>query len=671
MNSCDSVTEIKGIAEKTAKLFHKIEVDTIRDLLYYLPRDYKDLTNTKKISEVKFGETALLCVKILTIPVTKYIRKGMEITSFQVTDTTGIVNIDIFNQRYIKNNIRQGQTIYVYGRVEYKFGRITISSPELYFKKPEDSFLPLYPLTNGLTQNMLRKAMKEALYKTSIEESYSDAFLKRFELPTIRTALQEVHFPTSIEHAKSARTRIVFDELLIFGRMIEMLGEEKNGQNRVVIKKISKIEFTKKLKFQPTNAQIRVMSEIADDLTSTHYMNRLVQGDVGSGKTAIAFFAMDCMIRNGYQSVMMAPTELLADQHYIAAKELFDEHEIVLVVGSMSAKQRAVQKEKIESGSAKIIIGTHALIYGDTHFSNLGLIITDEQHRFGVKQRANLAGAGKDVHTLIMSATPIPRSLALVLYGKTKISIIDELPPGRQRIKTYLIRQNKYQEMIRFVRNEMDHGRQVYMVCPLIEDSENSDARSASEIFEELKNVYQGYEIALLHGKLKNDLKQQIMQRYAEGKIKILICTTVIEVGINIQNASVMVVFNAERFGLAQLHQLRGRVGRAEYQSYCFLLSDNTNAFERLQVLVKTNDGFEIAEKDLQLRGSGDVFGVRQHGMGNLKIANLISDSKQLLRAREVLEILKSSKEFKEEYDKITQRASQNMNEKMIEIAFN
>ncbi|MEA5004767.1 MAG: ATP-dependent DNA helicase RecG [Christensenella sp.] len=673
MELLSPVTQIGGVGEKTAKTLQKIDVSTVKDLLYYLPRTYKDLSTIKKISEVKFGETAFLEVKIFTQPQVKRIRRGLEITSFQVTDATGIANVDIFNQIYIKNNLTVGQTIYLYGKLEFKFSKIVISAPEIYFKKPDNPFLPIYPLTAGLKQNMMRKFVKDALYKTELKEYYSTGFLQEFKLPDIKKALHDVHFPNDIETASVARARIVFDELLVFNRMMELLGEEKRQKSAAQLTDVqdNRDDFLSRLSFELTGAQLRVMKEMESDLTKDMAMNRLVQGDVGSGKTVIAFYAMHCMYEAGFQSVLMAPTEILAQQHYETAKELFDQQQIVCVTGALSAKSRKEINAKIADGEVKIIIGTHALLYGNVKFAKLGLIITDEQHRFGVKQRAALTGDKSDVHTLIMSATPIPRSLQLVLFGNTDISIVDELPPGRKPVKTYLIHQNKYQDMISFIKNELHAKHQAYIVCPLIEDSENMEAKSATQIFNEMKQYYAGFRMALIHGKMKNMEKQEIMDSFCAGEIDVLVSTTVIEVGINVPNATSMVVINAERFGLAQLHQLRGRVGRGSAQSYCFLVSDNESAYERLRVLTNTNDGFEIAEQDMQMRGTGDILGTRQHGTSTLKVANLIADIRQLEQTRDVLKIMKKNRQFAQEYRAITQAARRELKNKMIEIALN
>lgn len=669
MELSQSVQCLSGIGEKIQKTLQKVDISTIEDLLYYLPRSYKDFSQCRKLNEVKFGETAFLRVRVFTAPQVKRPRKGLEITSFQVTDATGIATVDIFNQFYIKHNIIQGRELYIYGKLEQKFGKVKISSPEIYFKKPEDSFLPIYPLTAGLTQNMLRKYVKEALHQAEIIEPYSDAFLRRHKLFALKEALHEIHFPLELSRAEKARTRIIFDELLIFNRMLDLLGGEKRSQNRVRLPGGSVEDFEEKLSFRLTGAQNRVMRELLGDFCGEQAMNRMVQGDVGSGKTVIAFFAMDCMRANGYQSVLMAPTEILARQHYETAMQLFPEEEIVCVTGALTAKKKAQLGERIEAGKAKIIVGTHALLYADFKFPRLGLVITDEQHRFGVKQRAALSGEQQDVHTLIMSATPIPRSLSLVLFGHTDISVVDELPPGRKAIKTYLIHGKKYNDMIGFIKNELSAGRQAYIVCPLIEENEELDAKSAKQMFQELEACYPGFRLALIHGKLKNKEKQEIMEEFAAGNIHILVSTTVIEVGINVPNATVMAVMNAERFGLAQLHQLRGRVGRGEHQSYCFLVSDNVNAYERLRVLVASNDGFEIAEKDMQLRGTGDILGTRQHGAGTLKVANLIGDMNLLVKTREILQALKE--EGGAEYEAITRAAQERLQNKLIEIALN
>lgn len=669
MEQSQSVQSLAGVGEKTAKTLQKVDISTIGDLLYYLPRVYKDFSQCKKLSEVKFGELAFLCAKVFTPPQVKRPRRGLEITSFQVTDATGIATVDVFNQFYIKQHIIQGKTIYIYGKLESKFGKVKISSPELYFKKPEDDFLPLYPLTAGLTQNKVRKYVKEALHLVEIEEPYSDSFLRRHRLLPLKEALKEIHFPSDLEKAEKARTRIVFDELLIFNRMLELLGGERRAENRVRFFGGSVEAFGERLLFSLTGAQKRVMNELLADFSGEHAMNRLVQGDVGSGKTVIAFFAMNCMREHGYQSMLMAPTEILAQQHYKTAKQLFPAEEIVCVTGALSAKKKAELRTRVEGGEVNVIIGTHALLYADFQFANLGLIITDEQHRFGVKQRAALSGEQQAVHTLIMSATPIPRSLSLVLFGHTDSSVVDELPPGRKEIKTYLIRGQKYADMIGFIKNELNAGRQAYIVCPLIEESEELDAKSAKQMIEELAACYPGFGMALIHGKLKNKEKQEIMEGFAEGEIKILVSTTVIEVGINVPNATVMAVMNAERFGLAQLHQLRGRVGRGAHQSYCFLVSDNENAYERLRVLVTSSDGFEIAEKDMQLRGTGDVLGTRQHGVGALKVANLVGDMELLVKTREILRALKEQGGV--EYEAVTRAAHERLENKLIEIALN
>ncbi len=668
----DSVSLIGGVGEKTEKLLDKVGITTIRDLFYYLPRAYVDYSTVKKLRDVKIGESGLFEVKIFSAPKTRRVRRGMEITSFQVSDETDIVNVDIFNQVYIKTRLHQDDTIYIYGKLMVNMKKPSINGPVFFFKKPEDPFYPVYPLTAGLTQSMLRKFLKEALYKTRLMELYSQTFLERFDLPGIKDALREVHFPADMEQARRARARVVFDELMVFCRMIELLNEEKTQQSAVQISvgKEDAEEFAGKLSFKPTNAQLRIMGEIAADFGKPSYMNRLIQGDVGSGKTILAFFAMYCMQKHGYQSVMMAPTEILAEQHARAAKALFGEEAVCCITGALGAKRKKEEKARIACGEAKIVIGTHALIYGEWKFHNLGLLITDEQHRFGVKQRAAISGE-HDVHSLIMSATPIPRSLALVLYGRTDISIVDELPPGRRPVKTGIVHKNKYDGMIGFIKDELQKGRQAYIVCPLIEEGELDDVKSAKVMFAEIGESYPDVPMELLHGKLKHAEKQRIMEEFKGGDTRILVSTTVIEVGIDVPNATVMVVLNAERFGLAQLHQLRGRVGRGAEQSYCFLVSDNQGALERLRVMVETSDGFEIAERDMEFRGTGDMFGTQQHGHGALSVANLIQDIKQLEKARKALEIISGDAQYAMEYENITNAATRNMQQKMLEIVLN
>ncbi len=672
MQLSDSVRQISGVGEKIEKILAKVGVATLRDLIYYLPRGYRDFSAPIKIADAQLGEPALFRVEIYTDPKTRRIRKGMEITSFQASDGSAIINVDIFNQVHIKSYIKREDTVYMYGKLNYAANRLSMASPEIYFKKPEDPFAPIYPLTAGLKQNMLRKFIKQALKSVSVTEPYSNGFLERFELPGINEALFGTHFPRDLETASKCRSRVIFDELLVFCRMIELLNEERREQSGAVIPQDERFleEFAAKLGFSPTAAQMRVMREISADLAGEVYMNRLVQGDVGSGKTALAFFAMHCMAEAGFQSVMMAPTEILAEQHVKTALSLFPRESVVSVTGALSAKERREAKRRIESGEASIIIGTHALIYADMAYADLGLIITDEQHRFGVKQRAAISGR-RDAHSLIMSATPIPRSLALVLYGRTDISIVDELPPGRKSVKTYIIRKNKYAEMIGFIRRELDAGRQAYIVCPLIEESENDELKSAKEMFAEIGVHYPGMDMELLHGRLKAAQKQDIMQRFADGELRILVSTTVIEVGINVPNATVMAVQNAERFGLAQLHQLRGRVGRGAEQSYCFLVSDNRNAMERLHVMTATNDGFEIAEKDMQYRGTGDIFGTRQHGAGANVVSSLVQDMRQFEKARETLRVMSEGGEYAAEYARITSSAAELTERKMLEIALN
>ena len=665
-----SVRALPGIGEKIEKRLQKLGVSTVGDLLLFMPRRYRELGAPRKMFDLKLGEAALMRLSVLTEPKTSYIRKGFSRTAFQAGDGTGIANVVLFNQQFTVQKITKGQEILLYGRLEIKFRQMQIQSPEIFFEEPGE-ILPVYPLTRGVTQGFLRKLVAEALKSAALPEPYPPAFIKKFGVLPMELALRGLHRPGSMEEAERARDRLVFDELLVLNKTLELLEQEARQPSAARFNTGGAAEtFIKLLPFAPTSAQIKAMEEIAADLAGKTYMNRLVQGDVGSGKTVIAFFAMFCAAQNGCQSMLMAPTEILANQHFASAQKLFGCESVVLVTGSQKAAARREAMRRIACGEARIIIGTHALLFGKTKFQNIALIITDEQHRFGVKQRAALAG-GRDVHMLTMSATPIPRSLALVLYGKTDISVVDELPPGRQPVSTYIIQNHKYAEMLKFIRNELSNGRQGYIVCPLIEEDENGEMKSAQETFAELQAALGGFKLALLHGKMPAAEKDEAMRAFESGEAQAVVSTTVIEVGVNVPNATVMCVMNAERFGLAQLHQLRGRVGRGAQRSYCFLVSDFKGAFERLSFLCKTRDGFEIAKKDMELRGGGDVFGTRQHGDARLGVSNLLFDAKMLGKTKEVLSLIKGDPSFIEVYNSICIRAERSAKNTVVEITLN
>ena len=670
MDVLTSVRYLPGVGEKTEKKLIKLGIYTVRDLLLYLPRRYRELGEVKPVSSLKIGETALFCLTVLTEPKSSTIKRGLMRTTFEAGDETGILTVVVFNQTYTVQKLAAKKEIYIYGRMEQRFRRMQIASPEIFFEKPVP-LMPVYPLTKGVTQAFLQKIIRIALHGYEMPEPYTYEFMQYSRIAGIQSAVRSLHLPQSLEAARQARDRLVFDELIVFNKTLELLDQEQTAENLSCMEtKKLKESFLSLLPFDATGAQKKVMREIAADLAGKKYMNRLVQGDVGSGKTVLAFFAMYCASLNGYQSALMAPTEILAAQHYETARHFFNPEEIVLVTGSQTAAKRRDSLKKISEGTARIIIGTHAIPCGKIDFQNLGLIITDEQHRFGVRQRAALAG-GRDLHMLTMSATPIPRSLSLVLYGKTDLSIVDELPPGRQPVGTYIISPRKYGDMLKFIQTELKNGRQAYIVCAVIEEDEAGEIKSVMETVEEFKQRFPGSRMELLHGKLKDAEKKKIMSDFSAGKLDTIVSTTVIEVGINVPNATVMCVLNAERFGLAQLHQLRGRVGRGEHKSYCFLVSDSRNALERLSVLCHTTDGFEIAKKDMELRGTGDLFGTRQHGEARFAVANILYDAKMLEHTKNVLQYIKDNPEFSNIYQMICIRAEEKAQNTIIEIALN
>ncbi len=670
MDIHSSIRSLPGVGEKTEKNLLKLGISSLCDLLFLMPRRYRDFSEVKPISQIKLCEPALLKLKVLTAPITVPIKKGLTRTSFQAGDEAGILSLVIFNQPYTVQKIIKGEELYAYGKMEMRFSRMQMVSPEIFFERP-GAFMPVYPLTRGIRQGFLHRIVKLSLQNCSYPEHYTQKFLKKYQLPEINAALKALHFPKNLDAARAARDRLAFDELIIFCKTLEYLEEETSAPNVDRMNAQGLVDnFCAHLPFNPTRAQRKVMGEIARDLSGKKYMNRMIQGDVGSGKTVLAFFAMYCAAKNGYQSVLMAPTEILAKQHYETATIFFGQKATDLVTGSMPAAVRKNVLKKIKTGETKILIGTHAVIYQKAEYKKLGLIITDEQHRFGVKQRAALSG-GQGVHMLTMSATPIPRSLSLVLYGNMDISVVDELPPGRQHVATYIVRENKYEDMLLFINRELSAGRQAYIVCPLIEEDEASDLKSVEEIFRELSSRFKNNASALLHGKLKNDQKEKIMDDFSKGKLKVIVSTTVIEVGINVPNATVMCVLNAERFGLAQLHQLRGRVGRGTHKSYCFLVSDHAGALERLSILKDTYDGFEIAKKDMELRGTGDLFGTRQHGQAQFAVANILFDAKMLSYAKKVLGEMKDDPGFFNIYQWICTSARKKAQNTIIEIAFN
>ncbi|SDC56818.1 MULTISPECIES: ATP-dependent DNA helicase RecG [unclassified Candidatus Frackibacter] len=644
-----SVRYVKGVGKKRAKQLARLGIHTIYDMLFYFPRDYRDWSTNSKIRELNSGSQVTVQGQVINIEEIRP-RKGLVITKIVINDGTGSLAGVWFNQPYIKQKFSRGIPVAFSGKVKREYGQLQMSNPNYELINKSNNLyvgrvLPIYPTTEGLSQNFLRKIVKRILdkYLSEFPEFISKKLREQHNFLEIKQALKKIHFPDKIEEAKMARKRLAFDELFILQlgivlRKVDSLTEEEgvvhNGDESLID------DYLVDLPFELTSAQAKVWDEIKEDMKEPIPMNRLIQGDVGSGKTVVATLALLKAVRSGYQGAMMAPTEILAEQHYLSLKESLSCYgiEVALLVGSLTKQERETVLEKLVEGDIDIVIGTHALIQEGINFANLGLVITDEQHRFGVRQRATFKEKGENPDVLVMTATPIPRTLALTLYGDLDLSVIDELPPGRKPVVTEWRSEKAYPKIYSFIRQELSAGRQAYFVCPLVEESEKIDVSSAVEMAAELQNdIFTDFSIGLLHGQLKSDKKEAIMRDFREQKIDILVSTTVIEVGVNVPNATLMVIIDAQRFGLAQLHQLRGRVGRGKYQSYCILIANpkTETGRDRMKIMTQSTDGFVIAEEDLKLRGPGEFFGTRQHGLPDLKIANLLRDSELLEIARE------------------------------------
>lgn len=639
----DRVTVLNGIGEKRALLLEKLGIKTVRDLLYYFPRTYEDRTKISTIYDSINGETVCIKATVFSDVSEKIPRKGLKIYSAVVSDGTGVLTAVWFNNKYIKSNIKKGETYVFYGKIkkESRFSQIENPVFELADNLNKTrKIVPVYPLIAELTQSIFFQSVQSALKAIDEIEDYMPCdILKKYELCDLKTAVYNIHFPESFEKFEDARRRLVFDEFFVLSLTLAKIKTTNVVSWSVSFKNISCInDFVKSLPYTLTSGQLKVIREIGLDLSSNVPMNRLVQGDVGSGKTVVSAAAIYCAAENGFQASLMAPTEILAVQHYNNFVKMFgSKFKICLLSGGMSAAKKREAYELIKSGEAQIIIGTHALIQSDVEYKNLALVVTDEQHRFGVTQREALAKKGINTNVLVMSATPIPRTLALILYGDMDISVIDTMPKGRLSVKTYSVDESMRARINNFIKKNIDDGRQAYIVCPLVEESEATDLKNVTEYTKKLSSVFPSYKISLIHGKLKPAEKDEIMQQFKNGEIDILVSTTVIEVGVDVSNANLMIIENAERFGLSTLHQLRGRVGRGEYQSYCILFnqSDSQTSRKRMNIMCSSNDGFYISEQDLLLRGSGDFFGVKQHGLPPFKIANLFCDRAILSEAQE------------------------------------
>ncbi|AXU76417.1 ATP-dependent DNA helicase RecG [Clostridioides difficile] len=641
------VQYVKGIGPKKADKLNKLGIFTLKDLLYYFPRQFEDRNNLKKIAQLEDGEKVTIKAVISSIN-TFSPKEGMTLTKVDVKDETGSAKLVFFNKSYIKNTFRPGDSILVFGKVKKKFNNLELTSCELEYltNSPKNTcrFMPVYQLTYGVTNKEIMSIIRTVLEDKDliIQEYMPQRIIEKYRLCSIDFAVRNIHSPSSKESLKIALYRIVFEELLILQLGLFVFKSGRNKEDGI------KFETSKDLKkiisalpFKLTKAQNRALDEIIQDMNLDKIMNRLVQGDVGSGKTVVALLALANCVLNGYQGALMAPTEILAGQHYISLTESLKDFgiNVGLLIGSLTKKQKDTVLEQIKNNEIDILIGTHALIEDKVEFNNIGLVITDEQHRFGVMQRSKLSLKGANPDILVMTATPIPRTLALILYGDLDISIIDELPPGRQPIETIAIEKSKRDRAYNnLVRREVESGRQVYIVCPLVEESEAIEAKSAVELVEELRAEYfHDLRLGLLHGKMKSSEKDEVMGLFKNKEIDILVSTTVIEVGVNVPNATLMIIENAERFGLAQLHQLRGRVGRGSHKSYCVLIYDSKTDVcrQRMAIMEETNDGFKISEKDLEIRGPGEFFGTRQHGLPELKVANLFKHIKILKLAQQ------------------------------------
>ncbi len=626
---------IKGVGEKRAELFEKKGIRTVEDLLYYFPRSHEDRSEMKEIADCAEGETVCVSVTVFSPVSDVRVRRNLLVSTMIVSDQTGALNVVWYNNKYVKGQFFTGDEYILYGRITRNRGKKEMVNP-VFEKKGSERFtgkiVPLYPLTEGLTQKILQSAMELALKEAGRLEEYIPAEIRdRYKIAELNYAMKNIHFPEDFESYNIARERFVFEELLILQLALSQHKDENMNQSGIVFSDVKCVRtFTDTLPFPLTNAQKRVLNEIMRDCKSGGVMNRLVQGDVGSGKTAVAAAAIYAAVKNGHQAAMMAPTEILAAQHAETLAGFFKDTgiKVALLNGSMKAKDKKLVYDMMLTGEADVVVGTHAIIQDKAEFNDLALVVADEQHRFGVEQRAKLAAKGSNPHMLIMSATPIPRTLALILYGDLDISVIDELPPGRKPVKTYAVGESMRKRVFAFLGKNVNAGMQAYVVCPLIEETEKSDLQNAEELCKKLQNAFPGFKVGLMHGRMKPKMKEEIMNEFVSGEIKILVSTTVIEVGVNVPNANMMIIENAERFGLSQLHQLRGRVGRGGEQAFCILIAHGNNEVtkKRMETMTISNDGFYISEQDLKLRGPGDFFGTRQHGLPEMKIANLFED---------------------------------------------
>ena len=649
MNDKTPLRELKGVGEKTEKLFQKIGITTAEELLRYYPRTYDIYEESVEIASAEEDKTVSIRATIATGIYINQIR-NLQVLTTTVADASGRLPVAWFNAPYLRGTLKKGSVFILRGKIIRKKGRPQMEHPEIFtpaaYEEIIHSMQPVYGLTKGLSNKMITKLVHQILDTRPLHGEYlPEEIRERYQLADANYAIRTVHFPKNMQELLTARKRLVFDEFLLFVLAIQLLKEKtEEAPNTFPMKPVwTTEEIIEGLPYDLTGAQKNVWHEIERDLSGHKLMSRLVQGDVGSGKTVIAFLAMVLSAENGFQSALMVPTEVLANQHYEGFLRLMEEQNIaschpVLLTGSTTARQKREIYQKIADGEVNVIIGTHALIQEKVKYKNLGLVITDEQHRFGVRQREALTTRGNPPHVLVMSATPIPRTLAIILYGDLDISIIDELPAKRLPIKNCVVGTSYRPKAYSFIEKQVQMGRQAYVICPMVEESEGLEAENVTDYARKLQEILPGeIKVEILHGKMKPKEKNRIMEAFASGEIQVLVSTTVVEVGVNVPNATVMMVENAERFGLAQLHQLRGRVGRGEHQSYCIFIQGNNeeNTSKRLKILNESNDGFYIAGEDLKLRGPGDLFGIRQSGLMEFKIGDIYNDAGILKNASE------------------------------------
>lgn len=671
---------IKGVGPNRAKLLNRLGIFTLEDLITYYPRTYEDRSKPRSICECVDGEEVLIegivCNRMADVRV-----KGRTMQKLIVRDETMSATMIWFNQSYLKNKFEVGKKYRFYGKVRNLYGKISMTSPV--FDQEETiqntgRIVPIYPLTYQLSQTVLRKIIENAMEEITgkLQETLPEYLLEEYKLLEINEATKAIHFPKEFEDFNTARKRFVFEELLsVQLALLELKNMYMTEEKGIAFSKDAKMsDVINSLPFKLTKAQLRVLEEIDNNMESEKSMNRLLQGDVGSGKTVVAMCSAYKAVKSGYQAAIMAPTAILATQHLENFQKMLEKFDIKceLLISGMTKKKKTELLERLANSEIDILIGTHALLEENVVFKNLGLVVTDEQHRFGVKQRTKIAEKGNNPDVLVMTATPIPRTLALILYGDLDISIIDELPPNRKKIDTFAVGKNMTDRINTFIKNNLDEGRQAYIVCPLVEENEEMDLKSVEKLYETYKTqTFSEYRVEYLHGKMKQKEKDEIMEKFKKAEIDILISTTVIEVGVDVPNSNIMVIENAERFGLAQLHQLRGRVGRGQYKSYCILKFEGKGETvkERMKVMCDTNDGFVISEKDLELRGSGDFFGTMQHGLPAFKIANLFEDMQILKQVQSVaIKILNDDPKLEKEKNVLLKQLVKEKFAKRIEL---